>query len=614
MARQDFGRVTTAAMGAVGRIRATWLTLGPALGRSLRTNMISAFAAVRSTGLATFARLRAAGSGIMNRIGTGVRGAGGRMAGAFGSLGSLAGILGASIGGPLAPLLMAAPLVMSALGAVGSALAALASPVGLVVAAIGVAVYAWYKFSDTGRAVVGGIGQALGELWATVKDVFGGISDALAAGDIRLAARILWSGLKVIFFQGVEQIRRLWPAISTAANQAWSYIRQAAGRLMDWLKGIWARLPAFITGPLSAVGSALGSLGAYLGAVFGDLFGQLGGIFRTMFGGLVKAISEGDWEAAGQIVMSGLEAAWLTGVAKLTQIWNDLKVAMIEAFAGVVIAVHRMWSGMVESLANTLLDLAAQDGAAGAVARKLIGVDMREENARAAQTETKRREVTKRNLEWTIGQWQQDLSVATEAGDTQEVERLTAAIAQAQKELAGLSGPLGSATEEAKRIVQAATQDAQDAVGAYWGGMAGDARQNADAAIGDARRAAEDARKRLEQTAGATEMPAGDGKSALQKAREELDAALAEAKKKRDLFDSETAQEKVDEAGGGLGDLPGAAGGAAGGEIQGTFNAMAIRGLGADSLAERTARASEQIAENTKQLVKEAQNGGLVFA
>jgi hypothetical protein len=70
----------------------------------------------------------------------------------------------------------------------------------------------------------------------------------------------------------------------------------------------------------------------------------------------------------------------------------------------------------------------------------------------------------------------------------------------------------------------------------------------------------------------------------------------------------------VDEAGGGLGDLPGAAGSAAAGEIQGTFNAMAIRGLGADSLAARTARASEQIAENTNQLVKEAQNGGLVFA
>ncbi len=614
MAQQDFGRIVTAAMGAVQRIRAAWITLGPALGRSLRTSMISAFATVRSVGLATFARLRAAGTGMLGRIGAGARGAGGRMAGAVGSLGSLAGVLGASIGGPLAPLLMAAPLVLTALGAVGTALAAIVSPVGLVVAAVSGAVYAWTRFSESGRAGLNIVGQALGELWAIVREVVGGISAALAAGDVRLAARILWSGLKVVFFQGAEQVRQVWPSIAAAANHVWSYIRQGASRLMGWLQGIWARVPSFISGPLSTVGTALGSLGTYLGAMVGDLFGQLGGIFRTVFGGLTKAISEGDWEAAGQIVMGGLEAAWLTGVAKLSEIWNGLKAAMIEAFAGVVIAVHRMWSGMVQSLANSLLDLAAQDGAAGAVARKLIGVDMRAEDARSQQLERERREVVQRNLEWTIGQWEDKLQIATETGDAAEVEQLTAQIAQARRELGALSGPLGTATEDAKRIVQDATRDAQGAVGAYWGGVASDARQNADAAIEDARGAAEDARQRLEQTAGLPETPAADGKSALQKAREELDAALAEAKQKRELFDSETAQQKVDQAGGGLGDLPGVGRGIGAGEIQGTFNAMAIRGLGASSLAERTAKASEQIAQNTKQLVKEAQDGGLAFS
>jgi hypothetical protein len=614
MARQDFGRIATAAMGAVQRIRAAWLTLGPALGGSLRTSMTSAFAAVRSAGLATFARLRAAGTGIMGRIGAGVRGAGGRMVGAIGGLGSLAGILGASMGGPLAPLLMAAPLVMSALGAVGSALAAIASPVGLVAAAVAGAIYAWNKFSDAGRAVVGGVGQALRELWAIVKQVFGGIYDALAAGDLQSAGRIAAAGLKAVWYTAAAELARIWPTLAAGATDVWKRITAAAGTAAAWVANVWAQLPTWITGPLGQIGAALGSLGSYLGSVFGDLFGQLGGIVSTTFGGVWQAISEGDWEAAGQIVMSGLEAAWLAGVAKLTQIWNGFKVAMIEAFAGVVISVHKMWSGMVEGLSKKLLDLAAQDGPAGAVARKLIGVDMRAEDARAKQMEMQRREVGKRNLEWTIGQWQQQLSVATEAGDTQEVERLTAAIAQAQQELAGLSGPLGSATEDAKRIVQDATRDAQDAVGAYWGGMAGNARENADTAIEDARRAAEDARQRLEQTAGLPEPAQADGKSALQKAREELDAALAAAKQKPALFDSGTAQDKVDQAGSGLADLPGAAGGVKAGEIQGTFNAMAIRGLGADSLAQRTARASEQVAQNTGELVKEARNGNLVFA
>lgn len=49
-------------------------------------------------------------------------------------------------------------------------------------------------------------------------------------------------------------------------------------------------------------------------------------------------------------------------------------------------------------------------------------------------------------------------------------------------------------------------------------------------------------------------------------------------------------------------------------EVKGTFNALAARGLGADSLAERTARAAEQIVVNTKDLVDQAKQGKLVFA
>jgi len=49
-------------------------------------------------------------------------------------------------------------------------------------------------------------------------------------------------------------------------------------------------------------------------------------------------------------------------------------------------------------------------------------------------------------------------------------------------------------------------------------------------------------------------------------------------------------------------------------DIQGTFNAAAIRGLGAESLNERTAKAVDQINDNVKKLVAEARHGGLVFA
>ena len=48
--------------------------------------------------------------------------------------------------------------------------------------------------------------------------------------------------------------------------------------------------------------------------------------------------------------------------------------------------------------------------------------------------------------------------------------------------------------------------------------------------------------------------------------------------------------------------------------VTGTFNAAAVRGLGGGNPAERTARAAEETAKNTKRILQEAQHGGLVFS
>jgi hypothetical protein len=48
-------------------------------------------------------------------------------------------------------------------------------------------------------------------------------------------------------------------------------------------------------------------------------------------------------------------------------------------------------------------------------------------------------------------------------------------------------------------------------------------------------------------------------------------------------------------------------------DVVGTFNPLAAMNLGADSLGERTARATEEVATNTKKLVQQADRSGLVF-
>lgn len=98
----------------------------------------------------------------------------------------------------------------------------------------------------------------------------------------------------------------------------------------------------------------------------------------------------------------------------------------------------------------------------------------------------------------------------------------------------------------------------------------------------------------------------------LAQARAEWEAALADAEKKR----VETEKPK-----GLQGSLPGsftpealdAAITKAQVDVVGTFNAAAVQGLGAVSLQERAAKATEAIAANTRQLVTQAKQGRLVF-
>lgn len=106
-----------------------------------------------------------------------------------------------------------------------------------------------------------------------------------------------------------------------------------------------------------------------------------------------------------------------------------------------------------------------------------------------------------------------------------------------------------------------------------------------------------------------------ESEDALAAARKEWEDALAEAAKKRAAKEAEGGPEGMKQAEAdlsGLDELIDTTQKKV--DVSGTFNPFAVRGLGADSLAERTAKASEQIAANTKRLVQEAQHGGLMFA
>ncbi len=122
------------------------------------------------------------------------------------ALGFLISGVGAAAGG-LATVLSG---IGAAFGVIGTAIAALASPIGLAISAIVGLGTTLLVTTDAGAAALAWLGDRFQSLKDTVFKVIGGISDALAAGDIGLAAKILWLSLKLAWQNGVAALNRIW--------------------------------------------------------------------------------------------------------------------------------------------------------------------------------------------------------------------------------------------------------------------------------------------------------------------------------------------------------------------------------------------------------------------
>jgi hypothetical protein len=199
--------------------------------------------------LVTFAKIAAA----VVAAGVGLIVAGSLIAGA----GAALGLVAATITG-----------VGSAIAALGTFIAALLSPIGLVIT--GLAVLSGYLLTTSGA---GGKAIAwLADKFSILKSdgvaAFRGISDALAAGDIGLAAKILWLTLKMEWQRGVNWLEEKWLGFKGAFLSIWT---DAVFSLAEIMMAAWAMLQSGWTEAVAAMSSvwatfSSGAVSAWKGA------------------------------------------------------------------------------------------------------------------------------------------------------------------------------------------------------------------------------------------------------------------------------------------------------------------------------------------------------------
>lgn len=138
----------------------------------------------------------------------------------------------------------------SLIGLVGAAILAVVSPVGLVIAAVvALGTTILWASGAGGKAL-----QWLSDKFRGLRDraaaSFRGITDALMAGDITLAARILWLSLRAEWTRGSNFLNQVWAGVKTYFLSAWTdavYGTLAAAQIVwNALSVAWIETIAFL--------------------------------------------------------------------------------------------------------------------------------------------------------------------------------------------------------------------------------------------------------------------------------------------------------------------------------------------------------------------------------
>lgn len=129
----------------------------------------------------------------------------------------------------------------AALGGIVSILSAIISPLGIVIGLVSAGTAAFLTFTDAGQYIVQVLRDDFGQALGSVTETMASIKEALAAGDIKLAAQIGLAGLELAFLEATRSIRTKWhefvrwivDAFVVAAKAITSVFRRVASGVMQ---------------------------------------------------------------------------------------------------------------------------------------------------------------------------------------------------------------------------------------------------------------------------------------------------------------------------------------------------------------------------------------------
>lgn len=319
--RGVFARIPGVASAALRGIKSVGSVAMQQLANTTRAVLSRSFVAVKAAGIGAFRGIRAAGVASMLAVTRATRTAAGKIGGAFSAVGTALSVLLPSGGGALGTLLIVFPLIATAIGSVAGAIGLLFTPLGAGIVLISALVAGFLYFTDEGGQALSVLRVLFRQTFRTFSEMFGGIRDALASGDWKAAANVLFTGLRVVWLEGINYLKSYWPQLAGAAKSAYEKILAftisvgsdltgafaAAGQTIvniwsnvpEWLRLpveiAWASIVEIFTRGISWARMALTEFSIGIATVFDGAITTL----RQSFNGLTMLILDGLAQAVG---------------------------------------------------------------------------------------------------------------------------------------------------------------------------------------------------------------------------------------------------------------------------------------------------------------------------
>lgn len=350
---------------------------------------------------------------------------------------------------------------------------------------------------------------------------------------------------------------------------------------------ILASAIAFLVSPIGLVITAISALGAYLiyttGAAgkaidwLGEKFSILKDDATAAYQGIADAMAAGNMALAARILWLTLKMEWMRGINLLEKAWLNFRNFFIrigyDAFYGMMAAVQTVWHGLeVGWIETTAFFAKCWQGFVGFFAKSWEHIKAGAQKA------------------WNWIKSLFDESFDLQAENELVEEQKDQAIAKIEDEQKRKTAEREAQRQKQRDDQTLKNEQVLEEIG----------RQHAD----KYKQLDDEYDSRMAENTKELDAARKEWKDSLQRAKE--------ARSEKQLQSQPASVEKANSAWMDVGDVLTEA--ASKISITGTFNAMGSWGLGTGNAAERTAKATEQIAQNTRKLLDETRNSGVAFS